>query len=348
VTSLGAIVFVTAAGLSAVMVMLVRRWAERRLLDHPNERSSHVAPKPRGGGLAIVIVTLGGLLLLQRCCSGLPLRHTLTLVLCGAAVAVVSWLDDLRSVPAAARFAVHLGAAAATAAAIGWWSEMRLPGVGTIHLGTAGLVLTIVWIAGLTNAYNFMDGIDGIAGLQGVIAGAGWALLGAMTGAAPLVVIGLLLAGSTLGFLLHNWQPARIFMGDVGAAFLGYELAALTVAASRIDARLSAAGVLLVWPFVFDTIYTFLRRARRRERVFHAHRSHLYQRLEQSGLSHATVALIYGELATLGVAAAAAVATGMGAGWALATVGSTMVGLVALVVRRERERQRFSSGVPEL
>ena len=167
-------------------------------------------------------------------------------------------------------------------------------------MGWAGLPLTFVWIVGFTNAYNFMDGIDGIAGSQAVAAGLGWMVLGQLSGQPAVSVLGLLLASSTLGFLGHNWPPARIFMGDVGSAFLGYTFAALAVAAVRGNPRLALAGILLVWPFVFDTTLTLIRRLSRRENVFSAHRSHLYQRLVIAGYSHRGVTLLYAGLAVAG------------------------------------------------
>lgn len=278
-----AVIFAAACVLSYVMVRGVRRGA---VLDIPNERSSHTTPTPRGGGIGIVVMTIGGMLVLQQ---------PRVLIVCGVIIAAVSWLDDLRGVPTLIRFAVHLGVAIATV--------MLVP----LHHGLLVSVLAVIWIAGLTNAYNFMDGIDGIAGLQAVIAGLGWVLLAKLAGIAPAATIGLLIAGSSLGFLVQNWQPAKIFMGDVGAAFLGYEFAALAVLAAQRGWSAGAAGVLLVWPFVFDTGFTLLRRALRGERFWSAHRSHLYQRLNQSGWSHARVTLLYGALALAGVAVAAVI-----------------------------------------
>jgi UDP-N-acetylmuramyl pentapeptide phosphotransferase/UDP-N-acetylglucosamine-1-phosphate transferase len=118
----------------------------------------------------------------------------------------------------------------------------------------------------------------------------------------PLIsVLGALLAATSLGFLLHNWPPAKIFMGDVGSAFLGYSFACLAVLGCQKDPVLAQAGFLLVWPFVFDTIFTLFRRLRNRENIFQAHRSHLYQRLVISGYSHRTVTLIYMGLFLLGM-----------------------------------------------
>jgi len=267
---------------SAVLVRLIRVWAERKaILDHPNERSSHVVPTARGGGIAIVVITLAG--------SALWMTPKFAVVAaCALVIAIVSFIDDLRHLPATLRLGVQVGAAVPVAL-------LFVPPLWT--------PLAVLWIVGLTNAYNFMDGIDGIAGGQAVVAGGAWALLG-MTAQQPLVAgVGLLIAGSSAGFLMHNWQPARIFMGDVGSAFLGFLFASLAVMAWP-DVKLAAAGVLVVWPFIADAAFTFVRRAMRRERVMEAHRSHIYQRLNQRGLSHAAVASIYIALAAAGAVAA--------------------------------------------
>lgn len=267
---------------SAVLVRLIRAWAEQKaILDHPNERSSHDVPKPHGGGIAIVAITLAG--------SAWWWTPRFAIV-AGAAlvIAIVSWIDDVRHLPATLRLGVQSLAAVAVL--------MAYP-VG------AFTPLAFLWIVGLTNAYNFMDGIDGIAGGQAVVAGLSWALFGMMAQQPLMATIGLLIAGSSAGFLLHNWQPARIFMGDVGSAFLGFVFAALAVMAWP-NFRLAAAGLLVVWPFVVDAAFTFVRRASRGERLMEAHRSHIYQRINQRGLSHRAVASIYIVLAAAGAAGA--------------------------------------------
>ena len=320
--------FIAAAIASALIVEGVRLWTTRReILDIPNERSSHKTPTPRGGGIAIVAVTACGLLLLHRAASW---RDIAALLVPALVIAAVSWIDDVKHTPPLLRFAVHLGTAIAAVYFFGAWTELWLPLIGVVHLGWFGIVMTVVWIAGLTNAYNFMDGIDGIAGLQAVIAGAAWAVL-AFRESLPLIAwSGLLLAASSLGFLIHNWPPAKIFMGDVSSAFLGYLFAVLTVIASHRDPRLAACGVLFVWPFIFDTLFTVIRRALRRERLHEAHRTHLYQRLNQTGLGHAAVTILYGVLALIGAGSLFALVP------SLIAASVAAVALVAFVLHRER------------
>ena len=334
-----AVAGVGAFAASAALVALLRRWANRRrLLDLPNERSLHAHPTPLGGGLAIVAVVVIGMTL---CALAGVVEVTPSLVALGAGailVAAVSWLDDLRGLPVAVRFLAH-GAAAVAVISVGAWPAACPLAGATAGKAAVGL-LALLWVVGLTNAYNFMDGIDGIAGSQAVVAGLGWVALTWGSGRVE-TWLGLLLAAASLGFLVHNWPPAKIFMGDVGSAFLGFGFAALAVLGARHDPRLALAGVLLVWPFVFDTSFTFLRRLRKGENVFQAHRSHLYQRLVLAGYSHRFVTCLYGALAVVGVALALVWARHVAAAsWLVpSALASAMVGLWFFVAWAERHHR---------
>ena len=327
--------------LSYLGVIGLRRWAERRqIVDVPSKRSSHTQPTLRGGGLAIVIVTLGGWFLYTRLNPELPWFSVLAYLAGAVLVGGVSWLDDLHSLPNRVRFAAHTIGAILIILGFGYWQTFSIPFFGPLYLGWFGFLITFLWIVGLTNAYNFMDGIDGIAGGQAVVAGLGWGVLGGLNGQPLTSVLGLLLATSSLGFLGHNWPPARILMGDVGSAFLGYTFAVLPTIAGVEDSHLILAGLLLVWPFVFDTAFTFLKRLFKGENVFAAHRSHLYQRLVIVGYSHRFVTLLYIGLALIGVILAFA--------WSLRVEGSAVaiclvipllcLGLWVFVIRQEGKR----------
>lgn len=338
--------FLLAAVASYALVEAARRWVVRRsVLDIPNDRSSHTNPTPRGGGLAIVAVVLAGV---AAAAGGGAVGVFSGLALCAAGallVALVSWADDVTRLPIAARLLVHVSAAALALAGAGAWLTLgsALPRTGAGS--AAGWALALVWVVGLTNAYNFMDGIDGIAGSQAVVAGLGWVALTWGSGRVE-TWLGLLLAAASLGFLVHNWPPAKIFMGDVGSAFLGFSFATMAVLGARHDPRLGLAGVLLVWPFVFDTSFTFLRRLRKGENVFRAHRSHLYQRLVLAGYSHRFVTCLYGALAVVGMALALAWDRRIAASsWLVpAVLVSAMVGLWLFVVRAGR-RQRTGGSI---
>jgi len=309
------VVLAVSAVVTYAGVGYMRRWAAQRMLDIPNERSSHTQPTPRGGGLLIVLVTLVGLWLAAPFLGiGVLTPALAAFSLAAALIAWVSWRDDLRPLPNRVRFGAHAAGALMVILFVGYWRSVELPLLPTFPLGWLGVPLTFLWLAGLTNAYNFMDGIDGLAGGQAVVGGLGWLALGQLVGLPLVSLMGVLVAGSSLGFLGHNWPPARIFMGDVGSAFLGFTLATLAVLGGLVDARLPFAGVLLLWPFAFDTIFTILRRLRRGENIFAAHRSHLYQRLVIAGWRHRTVTLLYLGLALLGVALALAWVGGLPGG----------------------------------
>jgi len=290
-----------AFGLSALCVAGLRNWAAVRMLDIPNARSSHSRPTLRGGGLGIVIgVLLGAWSLVISRTVRIPLNEIAALSAGGGMVALVGWLDDIHRLSYRIRLGVQAISSAIILISLGDFPAITAPFVGNIHLYPLGISFALVWIVGLTNAYNFMDGIDGIAGGQALIAGLGWAIIGFISGQYFFGLIGVLFAASSLGFLFYNWPPARIFMGDVGSAFIGFTLAVLPVIATQRNPRLMVAGTLFVWPFICDTTFTLVRRMINKESIFEAHRSHIYQRLVIAGYSHRFVTLIYMGLALIG------------------------------------------------
>lgn len=303
------------------------QWALRRKwLDLPNERSSHVRPTPRGGGIVIVGVSLAGLLLAALTGSWDSLRGYLVGALL---VAGISWIDDRRRVSSGLRLLVHIAATACLLWGTGSFTALTLPGGGNLHLGLWGVPLCALWVIGLTNAYNFMDGIDGIAAGQALIAALGWSVLAWVNQSVVVVQFSVLLAGSAFGFLLLNWSPAKVFMGDIGSAFLGFTFAALPLLARSMgtfdaEGTLPLVAVLFVWPFVFDSFFTFICRLLRKEHVFSAHRSHLYQRLVIAGYSHLRVTSLYLGLAAAGV--------GVGLLWGLSGLSSPLLAIPLLAL----------------
>lgn len=291
-----AVIGVLVLVLSYLGVAAIRRWAlHRNVLDIPNERSSHTNPTPRGGGLAIAVIVLVGFIVFQITRSNLGSRAVLGYLIGALIVAVISAVDDLISVPAWIRLPIHLLAAAVFALMAGPVNRIYLPFVGDLSLGWLGLPLALIWIAGFTNAFNFMDGIDGIAAGQAIVAAAYWLVISSILGTPSLATLSVLVAGTSLGFLLHNMPPARIFMGDVGSTVLGYTFATLPLLAFNQtgDSRLFIVGALCVAPFIFDTTFTMLRRALQKEHLLTAHRSHLYQRLTKLGYYHGSVTALY-------------------------------------------------------
>jgi UDP-N-acetylmuramyl pentapeptide phosphotransferase/UDP-N-acetylglucosamine-1-phosphate transferase len=318
---------------------LYLRWAPRRALDVPNQRSSHTRPIPRGGGLVIVVGFLLGLWVWQTAGGGLSPR-ALGWLAGALLVAGVSFVDDLHPLPAIPRLLTHaLGAVVLTVVGV---QDRELPLI-------AALPLAFVWVAMMTNVYNFMDGIDGLATSQAIIAGVAMAIAGTIVGN-PLVATGAgLLAAASAGFLFHNLPPARLFMGDVGSTFLGFSFAGLSllgnlgVGGGRLPVTF---GLVVLAPFLFDSLLTLARRVLRGERWYAAHRSHYYQRLVQGGLSHAQVTRLYAGFA---VAAASAGIVGLRAEpplrAALAVLAYVpMLVVVALVWRLEANDRARGSG----
>jgi UDP-N-acetylmuramyl pentapeptide phosphotransferase/UDP-N-acetylglucosamine-1-phosphate transferase len=335
------------AGLAAAVVtwlvaFLVCEWARRRrILDLPNERSSHVTPTPRLGGIGIVCGVLAGTLL-STLARGTLAPAGLTLVLPVAlALAAVSLSDDLRGLPAMFRLVCHVIAAAVTVAGLDVAGRVHAAGAEW-WLAWTFAIAAGTWIVYFVNAFNFMDGIDGIAAGQALVAGLGWTLVGAALGESGTIQVGAVVAGASIGFLVLNWSPARVFMGDVGSAFLGYLLAVLPLLGAGSPVPAAAPALLLVWPFLVDTAFTLVRRARRGERLTEAHRSHLYQRISAPALggraaTHAHVAGAYMALAAIGAPSAWAAATGH---WGVAAAGVLAGAILAvaswrMVVTRE-------------
>lgn len=277
--------------LSYLGVSLIRRYAEKRdWLDHPNERSSHQVPTPRGGGLAIVLLVAGtGIWSALETGWDRGLIYTIG----GLIIAWLGWRDDLHSLSPRLRFVVQGIVAAISIYGLGYFKVITVPLVGELHLGLIGILVTLLWIIGLTNAYNFMDGVDGMAGGVALSAGLGWMWLASNMHNAFAFWIALAITASCLGFLGHNWSPARIFMGDVGSTFLGYSFAVLPLIASTHGGDALMLGTLLMWTFIMDAGVTFIGRLIKRENVFAAHRSHLYQRFVIAGYKHSTISSLY-------------------------------------------------------
>jgi len=279
-------------------VELFRRWSlKREMLDIPNERSSHSQPTPRGGGLIICSVSILTFFIYTIVSGG----SFYWAYFAGAIIiALISLTDDVRTISPFLRIFFHGSAAGLVVWSLGGFNVVLIPFYGIVHLGFGGNILAFLWIVWLINAYNFMDGIDGIAATQAVTAGIGWSLVGLVWGIGELSFYGAVLAVSSLGFLLLNWQPAKIFMGDVGSAFLGYSFAVLPLFALKsvgnpiVGSMIPWIAVFLVWFFVFDSVFTFLKRLSRGEKVWQAHREHIYQKLVISGMSHAKVTSLYG------------------------------------------------------
>lgn len=285
------LLFILITILSYLLVYLIRRYAERRqILDHPNERSSHVTPTPRGAGLAIVVLVIGTALWFAREAGW---SRSLVYIVCGLVIAWLGWRDDVSSLSARLRFAVQGLVAAISIYGLGYFKAVTIPLFGEWQLGVVGVIITFLWIVGLINAYNFMDGIDGLAGGVALAGALGWMLLASHMRNNFVFWIALAIAASSFGFLGHNWSPAKIFMGDVASTFLGYTFAVLPLLSATRGGDALMLGTLLMWTFILDTSITFFQRLFKGEKLLYGHRSHLYQRLVIGGYQHATVSMLY-------------------------------------------------------
>jgi UDP-N-acetylmuramyl pentapeptide phosphotransferase/UDP-N-acetylglucosamine-1-phosphate transferase len=294
----------------ALVPALVRFAIGRNLLDVPNARSSHEIPTPRLGGLAVIL----GVWAVSPFLGG-----GLLFLVAATAAGAIGLLDDLVDLPF---WVKALGQAVVAFCLLFLSPPALLEAAGP--LWPLALLFCVLWVTAVVNAYNFMDGIDGIAG--------GTAILNALflvpllVGSSGLTVGLVALAAATAGFLAWNLSPARIFLGDSGSHFVGFFLGAAALYAepvrgNPIFAFLIAAVVFT--PFLFDTAFTLVRRARARKNVFSAHREHIYQRVTPDPAKHRQVTNVYLGLAALSGLAASLGATGTTAG--LAAGGALVV-----------------------
>lgn len=277
-------------GVSFLLTWVLRRYAlARSLMDIPNARSSHSVPTPRGGGVAIVLSFLLALPLLGMA-GWLAWPLVCALLGAGGGIAVLGFLDDHGHIAARWRLLGHfLGAG---------WALFWLGGLPplsvlsfSLNLGWLGHMLATIYLVWLLNLYNFMDGIDGIASIEAICVCLGGALLYSMLGQVGLALLPLLLVAAVAGFLLWNFPPARIFMGDAGSGFLGIALGVLSLQAAWQSPQLLWSWLILLGVFIVDATFTLLRRLVRGDKVYEAHRSHAYQYASRQFGAHRPVTL---------------------------------------------------------
>ena len=289
ITLLSVVLVVASAVITRQLIVNSHRFSK---MDIPNERSSHITPTPRGGGIAFVATSLIGflLLLLNNALNGTEL---LALCCAGSIVAIAGHLDDRQKISGATvRLVLHAISAIILIVGVGIPSELALFD-RTVNTGIVGSILGVVYLVWLLNLFNFMDGTDGIAASEAIfVALAGAFLSYHVLADASHSAAAVVLAASTFGFIVYNWSPAKIFMGDVGSGYLGIVVGGLSLIAANQDPELLWVWIILLAVFVSDATVTLIRRLLRKQKPHVAHRSHAYQHLAIRLNSHAKVAVL--------------------------------------------------------
>ena len=259
------------------------------ILDHPNERSLHDRPVPRGGGLAILIAmgVCGAAVALFY-----PARGLAGMGLGALIVAVVSFIDDRHSITPAGRLVAHVAASAAVLYSGFFLQGLEIPGMSWDWPPIVGAVLSAVFIVWMINLYNFMDGMDGFAGGMAVFGFGTFAVMGWTAGHDAFLAVSLIIAAASAGFLFFNFPPARIFMGDVGSSTLGLLAATLSLWGARDGVFPFWIALLVFSPFIVDATVTLFRRLLRGDKIWQAHKTHFYQRLVEAGWGHRRAVLL--------------------------------------------------------
>jgi UDP-N-acetylmuramyl pentapeptide phosphotransferase/UDP-N-acetylglucosamine-1-phosphate transferase len=330
--------------LSVLLCALVRTLARRlRLVDVPNERSLHKVPVPRLGGVAIVVsvwivLALAGLLV-----AAFYQADVLTWLAGASTIAVLGFADDLRPIPPLPRLFVQCAAAAVTLGLVIRSGNLNVVAGWSVHLPRGpALMLSLVFVVATTNIYNFMDGMDGLAATQAIAVGLALAVCTWSAGQYDLALIGLTIAAASAGFLVYNAPPATLFLGDAGSTFLGFGFGVLAFVAATRPAPVPLGVVpTALAPFLCDGTFTILRRLLRGERIWQAHRTHLYQRAVATGLTHRDVLVAYAVWCALAGAGSILVARSESfvAPAAVVVAALALPGIWGWVVRRERAAQ---------
>ena len=282
------------------------------IIDQINERSSHRKIVPRAGGISIVITFFIGMMAIYFLGDSTHIKkgYMQGFIFSSLLIAAISFYDDIKNKSAIFKFISQL-----LAVLIVLWSgivldKMDLPILGTVDLEWGGYLLSLLWILGLTNAYNFMDGLDGLIGGVTVIAGLYFMGITYYQGSHFVYISSYTLVAGAAGFLILNMPPAKVFMGDVGSVFIGFTFATLAIIASRYDSAHTSFLVvpLLLFNIIYDVIFTMVRRLLNGENITQAHNKHLYQLMNQIGYTHLEVTLTHYCMAFL---------QGLGALWML-------------------------------
>jgi len=257
------------------------------LMDTPNARSSHSQPKPRGAGIVFVLTSLVAIGWLYWLFGGLPPVFW-GVVFAGGSIAVLGFADDMKELPAWQKLVFHIAAALIAMMSAGGFPTLNIGGY-YLEMGTFGAVLATIFIIWCLNAYNFMDGIDGIAGSQAVFFLLSAGILVALQIDAGFLLLSVILSAGVGGFLIWNWAPSRVMMGDAGSGFLGISIGLLTIYGANVLGANLWPFIILMSVFFVDAKITLMRRLWRREKIYQAHRMHAYQHAAIKYRSHGKV-----------------------------------------------------------
>lgn len=270
-----------ALGLSKLVIY----WFGRQLLDIPNNRSSHTTPTPRGGGIAIILATFIAMLVAHQ--SGFANQAALYLLAPGLLMAILGISDDLITLNIRIRLIIQLLTASITTGVILNNTSLSIPMAALLGIAA------IIGIAWLTNLYNFMDGINGLAALQTVFACFSMSFLFYLQGDhSETIPLMLALGSASLGFLYWNFPQAKLFMGDVGSLFIGITLATLMTWTSRNDLITACSWLIILAVFIVDASYTLIFRLTTGQKFYLPHRSHFYQKIAIKLNSHTKATLL--------------------------------------------------------
>lgn len=340
-------ILIAAAVAFLVSVIVTRRILDPAsrlyVLDHPNERSLHTLPTPRTGGVAIFtgIVTALTIWVL----SGGELQPLHGLGVSALLLVVLSFVEDYRGLPVRLRLLGHLVVAGLPVLTGLYLTTVTLPGFVWNWPMWLGMLVSLLFIIWMINLYNFMDGMDGFASGMAVIGFGTFALLGSLSHHWDFLAINLVIALAAAGFLIFNFPPASIFMGDTGSSLLGLLAGGVSIWGARDGVFPFWIALLVFSPFIIDATVTLLRRLVRGERVWQAHRTHYYQRLVQLGWGHRKTVLT--EYAVMLACAGTSVAThfqSTDAQWVTIVIWAGIYALLMLSVKSiERRHQRRNS-----
>lgn len=270
------------------LTWVLRAYAlSRNIIDIPNQRSSHTVPTPRGGGVAIVVTFLLAVFWLYGS-RGVDASLFSAVVSAGCSIAVLGFLDDHGHIHAKWRLLCHFLIASLVVALLGGFPPIVVLG-HEYDFGWIGCIVAVLYLAWLTNLYNFMDGIDGIASIEAITCCVSAVVIYYFASLPDLTVLPLALAAAVAGFLIWNFPPARIFMGDAGSGFLGVIIGTLSIHAAFSSFALFYSWLILLGVFIVDATVTLVRRLIRGEKVYEAHRSHAYQFAARGFGRHAPV-----------------------------------------------------------